>query len=90
MILPGWHAADSHRTASTPMLETIRALILDAQESMPGDTGVARRLRIRQVPGKATVCVGVRRSGKSTCLMQVIRKLIDTAVARENILLVNF
>jgi len=50
------------------MLETIKSIILDSQEARP-DTGVPRRLRIETVPGKATVCIGVRRSGKSTYML---------------------
>ena len=49
------------------MIEVIKSLILDFQES-PLSTGVPRHLRIETVPGKATVCIGVRRSGKSTFL----------------------
>ena len=40
-------------------------------------TGVPRRVRIETVPGKATVCIGVRRSGKSTYLYQVIARLLE-------------
>ena len=43
-----------------PSLETLRAMILDFQES-PLQTGVPRRVRIETVTGKATVCIGVRR-----------------------------
>jgi len=42
------------------------------------------------VPGKATVCIGVRRSGKSTFMFQLMKKLQDTGVARQNILYLNF
>jgi hypothetical protein len=57
------------------MLETIKSIILDFQEA-PLETGVPRRLRIETVPGKATVCIGVRRSGKSTYMLQVVQRLI--------------
>ncbi len=70
------------------MLETIRSIILDSQEARP-DTGVPRRLRIETVPGKATVCVGVRRSGKSTYMHQVAQRLVDSGISRQNILHVN-
>jgi hypothetical protein len=46
------------------MIETIKSIILDFQETRP-ETGVLRRLRIETVHGKATVCIGVRRSGKT-------------------------
>lgn len=71
------------------MLERIRSIILDFQESHP-ETGVPRRLRILPVPGKAAVCIGVRRSGKSTYLFQLVRRLLDRGVARQNILYLNF
>ena len=54
------------------------------------DTGVPRRVRIETIPGKATVCIGVRRSGKSTYLCQVIKRLLDRGVQGQNILYLNF
>lgn len=71
------------------MLETLKAIILDNQEVML-ETGVPRRLRIETVAGKATVCIGVRRSGKSTYMFQTIRRLLDSGVSRTNILYLNF
>ncbi|MFC1824291.1 ATP-binding protein [Thermodesulfobacteriota bacterium] len=71
------------------MIDTIKSIILDFQENSL-DTGVPRRLRVKTVPGKATVCIGVRRSGKSTYLFQVIQRLLDDGVPRENILYLNF
>jgi uncharacterized protein len=71
------------------MLETLKALILDAQEASP-ETGVPRRLSLTAVPGKASVCIGVRRCGKSTYLSQIMRRLLDREVPRQNILYLNF
>jgi len=71
------------------MIETIRSIILDFQE-VRLETGVPRRLRIETVRGKAAVCIGVRRSGKSTYLFQIIQRLKDSGVPRENILYLNF
>ncbi|MCD6499991.1 MAG: AAA family ATPase, partial [Deltaproteobacteria bacterium] len=71
------------------MIETLKSIILDFQE-VELDTGVPRRLKIRTVPHKATVCIGVRRSGKSTYLFQVIKRLLDDGLSRENILYLNF
>jgi len=71
------------------MLATIKSLILDFHEARP-ETGVARHLRIESVPGKAAVCIGVRRSGKSTYLFQVMQGLLEEGVPRENILYLNF
>jgi hypothetical protein len=70
------------------MIETIKSIILDFQEARP-DTGVPRRLRIEAVPGKATVCIGVRRSGKSTYMLQIMERLLSSGVPRENILYLN-
>ena len=74
---------------SGSFLDTLKSLILDYQE-MELATGVPRRLRIETVPGKATVCIGVRRSGKSTYLYQVIACLLKQGVPRQNILYLNF
>jgi hypothetical protein len=71
------------------MIETIKTIILDFQD-ISLQTGVPRRLGIETVSGKATVIIGVRRSGKSTYLFQIIQGLLDSGVQRENILYVNF
>lgn len=76
-----------HRSNS--MIETIKSIILDFQE-VHLDTGVPRRLPIETIHGKATVCIGVRRSGKSTYMFQMIRKLLENGINRENILYLNF
>src|SRR4030067_3206217 len=69
--------------------ETIKIIIRDFHEPRP-DTGVPRRLQVETVPGKATVCIGVRRSGKSTYMYQIIQRLYQSGVKRENILYINF
>ena len=71
------------------MLEMVKSLILDFQEGKV-ETGVPRRLNDTPVDGKASVFVGVRRSGKSTLLMQRIRHLVEEGTPRENILFLNF
>ncbi|MBI5605936.1 MAG: ATP-binding protein [Deltaproteobacteria bacterium] len=71
------------------MKETIKSIILDFQE-VHQQTGVPRRLRIEAVPGKAAVCIGVRRGGKSTYLFQVIQRLLESGVSVKNILYLNF
>ena len=70
------------------MIETIKSIILDFQENRL-ETGVPRRLRIKTVRGKATICIGVRRSGKSTFMFQIIQRLLDSGVSRQNILYLN-
>lgn len=65
------------------------SLILDFQE-MRLETGVSRRSAFQAVRGKAAVCIGVRRSGKSTFLFQIIERLVAGGVPRKNILYLNF
>jgi predicted AAA+ superfamily ATPase len=76
-------------TRDRPIFETIKSIILDFQQSRL-ETGVPRRLRIETVRGKAAVCIGVRRGGKSTYLFQIIQRLLDAGVPRQNILYLNF
>lgn len=71
------------------MLELLKRIILDAQEAKL-DTGLPRRLDIEPVAKKATVCIGVRRSGKSTYMAQRMQGLLDAGVSRQNILSLNF
>lgn len=71
------------------MIETLKTIILDFQEAELNNS-VLRHLKIEPVPGKASVCIGVRRSGKSTCLFQIIQRLMDRGISRQNILYVNF
>jgi hypothetical protein len=75
-------------TRSVRVLETIKSIILDFQETR-FETGVPRRLRIETARGKAAVCIGVRRCGKSTYLFQLIERLVQGGVPRENILYLN-
>ncbi|OQB40480.1 MAG: hypothetical protein BWY09_00770 [Candidatus Hydrogenedentes bacterium ADurb.Bin179] len=71
------------------MLETVKSIILDLQEARL-ETGVPRRIQMEPVRKKAAVCIGVRRSGKSTYLHQRIQRLLDSGVSRQNILYLNF
>lgn len=71
------------------MIDVLKTIILDFQE-VRLETGVERHLRIETVSAKASVCIGVRRSGKSTYLFQVIQRLVDSGVPRQNILYLNF
>ncbi len=71
------------------MIDMLKEIILDFQEiDLP--TGVPRRVAVSKVPGKATVCIGVRRSGKSTFMFKLMKKLQDSGVSRQNILYLNF
>ena len=71
------------------MIDILKEIILDLQE-VEFKTGTPRRVTITPVPGKATVCIGVRRCGKSTYMFQHMRKLLDSGVPRQNILYLNF
>ena len=71
------------------MIDALKEIILDSQEADPA-TGVPRRTEVAVVPGKATVCIGPRRSGKTTFLFQRIRKLRDGGVRRDDVLYLNF
>lgn len=71
------------------MIEIIKEILLDFQEA-PLATGVPRRMGLTPVAGKASVCIGVRRGGKSTYMFQVMERLLANGVARQNILYLNF
>jgi predicted AAA+ superfamily ATPase len=71
------------------MIEMLKEMILDFQE-VELLTGIPRRLKVTAVTGKATVCIGVRRSGKSVFMFQIIKRLMDSGVSRQNILYLNF
>ena len=71
------------------MIEIIKEIILDfhASEINPG---TLRHLEMRSISGKATTCIGVRRGGKSTCMLQQVQKLMDSGISIENIFYINF
>lgn len=71
------------------MIDMLKEIILNFQEAdLP--TGVPRRVAVSPVPGKATICIGVRRSGKSTFMFQLMKKLQESGIPRQNILYLNF
>ena len=71
------------------MIDILKEIILDFQEiELP--TGVPRRVDISPLSGKTTVCIGVRRGGKSTFMFQLMQRLRDSGVSRQNILYLNF
>lgn len=71
------------------MINLIKEIIIDFQD-IELITGVPRHVDVKPVAGKATVCIGVRRSGKSTFMFQLMQQLLDRGVARQNILYLNF
>ncbi len=71
------------------MIEQLKEIIVDGQESSV-TTGTPRHLKTTLVAGKATICIGVRRCGKSTYLHQLMQKLLDSGASRSSILYINF
>lgn len=71
------------------MLDMLREILLNFQETML-PSGIPRRLHIPSVSGKAGVCIGVRRCGKSTLMFQLMQNLQASGVSRQNILYLNF
>ena len=70
-------------------LDTMKEVLLDGQAILPF-TGTFRQLEITPLPGKASICIGVRRCGKSTLMLQILEKLIAGGVSQENIVQLNF
>jgi predicted AAA+ superfamily ATPase len=71
------------------VFQILKEIILDFQEvDLP--IGISRRIDVTSVAGKATVCIGVRRSGKSVFMFQRIQRLLNVGVLRQNILYLNF
>ncbi len=71
------------------MIELLKEIILDFQDTVL-DTGIPRHFQYKPVKGKAFVCIGVRRCGKSTLLYQIIKKIEAQGIKLENILYINF
>ncbi len=71
------------------MIELLKEIILDFQNTVL-DTGIPRHFQFRPVKGKAFVCIGVRRCGKSTLLYQIIKNIEEKGIKIENILYINF
>ncbi len=71
------------------MREIIRQKIVDGvRASVPSLT--PRDIRVPQVPGKAFAVVGMRRSGKTTFLWQVLGEKLRQGVPREALLFFSF
>lgn len=52
--------------------------------------GVARDVRVKRMPGKASVLVGMRRSGKTWLCFEQMRALLAQGIPRERMLYFNF
>jgi len=71
------------------MVPALREIILNFQETLLPDS-IPRTVEIPFVSGKAGVCIGVRRCGKSTLMFQLMQKYLSQGVSKQNILYVNF
>jgi predicted AAA+ superfamily ATPase len=71
------------------MLVVLKEIIMDFLEQ-EFEYGIPRHLDISTIPSKATVCIGVRRCGKSTFMFQVMQRLLNEGVSKQNILYLNF
>ncbi len=69
--------------------ETFTELIISSQEETFREIS-ARDLEPEAIANVITVCVGVRRCGKSTLMEHQMRKLTKRGVKRENIVILNF
>lgn len=70
-------------------LQIIKEIILDFQE-VKIEAGILRHLKMPNLPGKACVCIGVRRCGKSTLMYQQMVRLLEGGIHRNNIVHLNF
>ncbi|MGV8124583.1 MAG: ATP-binding protein [Candidatus Xenobiia bacterium LiM19] len=67
----------------------LELLIDDFQERKIPEL-MRRTRRLKQVPGRASVIVGMRRVGKTYFCFQTIKELLDSGIERERILYLNF
>lgn len=71
------------------LIQTLREEFFDRLDTIkPGF--VARDITFPDVPNKIKVAVGMRRTGKTYLIFQQIYKLLDSGVARDRILYLNF
>lgn len=69
--------------------EIFTDLIISSQEPTQ-ETSSPRDTEPENIPGLITVCVGVRRCGKSTLMERQMNRLITAGIPRENIVKINF
>jgi hypothetical protein len=71
------------------MRELIRQKIVDSLAS-PVPAFTRRDVRLPGIPGKTTAVIGMRRTGKTTFLWQVLEDRLKQGTARESLLYFNF
>ena len=73
------------------MNETLRLIIAQQQHNLRSQFPVVTRdSRILPVPRKATVIIGIRRSGKSTWQHEKMEALLNEGISKENICYIDF
>jgi uncharacterized protein len=73
------------------MNETLRLIIAQQQHNLRSQFPIVTRdIQIATVPRKATVIIGVRRSGKSTWQHEKIEALLDDGIPAQNICFIDF
>jgi len=73
------------------MNEMLRLIIAEQQKHLRSQFPVIPRdIQILAVPRKATVIIGIRRSGKSTWQHEKMESLLDDGVDAENICYIDF
>ena len=75
----------------TRMNDMLRLIIADQQKNLRSQFPIVPRdMEILPVPRKATVIIGIRRSGKSTWQHEKIESLLDEGIDAENICFIDF
>lgn len=72
-----------------PLHDVIEQLVADFHDRIVPEVTL-RRLELAELPGKADVVVGMRRSGKTFFLYQLIRERLASGAGRDRVLYVNF
>lgn len=65
-------------------------MLISTRQRRKLQTGSPRDIKLLRMPGKISVCLGVRRCGKTTLMMERMAQLLSDGVPRENIVHINF
>lgn len=74
---------------NTGLQELLKDIIIDGQSRIL-EPGSPRDMIIETLPRKASICMGVRRCGKSTFMEGIMQQLAESGVSRENMVWINF
>ena len=72
-----------HHAMNTGLQELLKDIIIDGQSRIL-EPGSPRDMIIETLPRKASICMGVRRCGKSTFMEGIMQQLAESGVSREN------